>query len=166
MLLLFSLLCVWISQVECVQLATQGPYVRVYDTRGEHVDWYENDHTVVAGPGGFYIVGITHTNPVNGMEENLDLAWSSNATGPYQRQSFSLGKRSPETQLWAPHVVPYGDGRWYMFYCGCGVDETNYHIRWAVSWDLRRWWCSTWDHSMEICGPCITAPLRPTRHAM
>lgn len=135
-------------------LVKQGPYTHVYNTRGTPVDWYLNDHTIVNGPGGWFVFGITHTNPVNGHEENLDLAFAGlNVTqeGAFVRHSFSLGaKFPPETQLWAPHVVPFQD-RWYMFYCGCGVDETRYHIRWAVSWDLRQWtrlgtlFTSGWD---------------------
>jgi arabinan endo-1,5-alpha-L-arabinosidase len=95
------------------------------------------------------------------MEVNFAHATSTNLSAqPFAQQPFALGSLAPETHLWAPYgtspqaslrftacdvlfvlfcAVFYWEGVYYMFYCGGGVDRTQYLINLATSTDLWSW---------------------------
>jgi arabinan endo-1,5-alpha-L-arabinosidase len=123
---------------------TAGPFVHVYDPSvGESSTWYINDHTVVRSveDGSWHMIGITHAEPADPLHEvDLAHAVAPSLHGPWVKQPFALSVDADygETHLWAPHVI-HADGRYWMFYCGGGDDNTAYAINLATSSDLRSW---------------------------
>ena len=91
--------------------------------------------------GVWHLIGITHAEPMAAHDEkHLAHATAPALHGPWTKRPFALSADldAGETHLWAPHVVVHDD-RYWMFYCGGGLDETAYRIRLAVSDDCWRW---------------------------
>jgi beta-fructofuranosidase len=120
-----------------------GDYELVYDPSiGESEPWYVNDHTFVRDRVGvWHLIGITHAEPMAPHDEtHFAHATAPALHGPWTKHPFALtaDPDAGETHLWAPHVVAHDD-RYWMFYCGGGVDETAYRIHLAVSEDCWAW---------------------------
>ncbi len=120
-----------------------GDYELVYDPSiGESEPWYINDHTFVRDRiGVWHLIGITHAEPMAAHDEkHLAHATAPALHGPWTKRPFALSADldAGETHLWAPHVVVHDD-RYWMFYCGGGLDETAYRIQLAVSDDCWTW---------------------------
>ena len=130
-------------------LVTVGEYFKIYDPDPESL-FYINDHTFILD-STWHLAGITHTNPADpNYEVNLAHAITNtsiiNSTN-FTHMPFILGAQYPETHLWAPHIIdisnyfPNGSisYRYFMVYCGGGVNRSESHIRGAYSNDLFEW---------------------------
>jgi beta-fructofuranosidase len=120
-----------------------GEFRLVYDASvGEASRWYINDHTFVRDRGGlWHLVGITHAEPMAPFDEvHLAHATAPALLGPWTKRPYALSAdaRFGETQLWAPHIIEH-DRRYWMFYCGGGVEKTAYRIHLATSEDCVHW---------------------------
>lgn len=126
-----------------------GEFTKIYDpsvvdeVTGDVWPWYINDHTIIKGPDGWHLFGITHEEPADPLnEKNLAHAIGEKLTqGMWKKLPYAL-RYSPadnETHLWAPHVILV-DGLYYMYYCaGSPFGNDTYRIHLATSPDLYNW---------------------------
>ncbi|WP_280368194.1 glycosyl hydrolase family 32 [Nocardia wallacei] len=119
-----------------------GRFRRVYDPSvGETRPWYINDHTVVRGPDGWHLFGITGTEPADPWREvAFAHATADRLAGPWTKRPpvLTADPDYGETHLWAPYVIR-ADDRYFMYYDGGGTDRTATAMNLATSTDLRRW---------------------------
>lgn len=121
-----------------------GEFKKIYDpSLGEEKAWYINDHTIIPGPDGWHLFGITHEEPADPVHEILCAhAISSDLLHESFRKlapPFQAEVKAGELHFWAPHVI-LNQGIYYMFYCA-GTLETHdrYRIHLATSTDLHHW---------------------------
>ena len=115
-----------------------GDYEHVYDPSiGESEPWYINDHT--------FVPIATACGTIGSRRRAMAAHDEAPHTRPHVARAvdqasvaLSADLDAGETHLWAPHVVVHDD-RYWMFYCGGGLDETAYRIQLAVSGDCWRW---------------------------
>ncbi|MEI8255810.1 MAG: hypothetical protein WCJ30_09070 [Deltaproteobacteria bacterium] len=110
-----------------------GAFERVYAPSNGR---YLNDHTVVHGPDGWHVYGITNTGPGMPQEERSFLhATAPSLFGPWRDLAdiLTADPALSESVLWAPYAFLASPGRWAMFYWG-GVG-----MRVATSTDLFAW---------------------------
>jgi arabinan endo-1,5-alpha-L-arabinosidase len=122
-------------------------FQKIYDPSvGEKEKWYINDHTFVQSTDGlWHLFGITHPEPASPAQERFFAhATAKNLMGPWTKQApiLPVDSRQNETVVWAPFVLEHG-GRYWMYYCGGGVDHSKYRIQLAKSANL---WC--WQRSV------------------
>lgn len=114
-----------------------GEYRRVFVPPGTR---YVNDHTIVRGPDGWHLFGITDESAGSPFEERAFLhATASALEGPWVAEDDALvaDAAARESFIWAPHVVPREGGGWLMHYFSAAVDGRG--IRRADSDDLWSW---------------------------
>jgi arabinan endo-1,5-alpha-L-arabinosidase len=126
-------------------LVTAGEFTKIYDPSiSESNKWYINDHCFIRGANRmWHMYGITHQEPANPEDEdNLAHAVAMSLTQkPWDKKPFALTAdwdTWKETHLWAPHVV-FNKGKYYMYYCSGGKQNTKYEIHLATSTDLWTW---------------------------
>jgi len=120
-----------------------GAFTKVFDPSvGEGQAWYVNDHCFVrGGDGQWRLIGITHAEPANPLDEKHFLhAVAPDLFGPWTKEAPALRADSScgETHLWAPHILEH-EGRYWMFYCAGGRSSAEYRIHLATSQDLASW---------------------------
>ena len=150
------------------KLITAEERFHVYDPDVSSL-FYINDHTFIMSTD-WHIIGITHTNPADPtFEVNLGHASTNNITvlntnnmnnpNLFQQKPFILGAKTPETHLWAPHILDvtnyYSFNNNYcnknnennnnqthcyiMVYCGGGYNRSQSIIAAAYSTNLYHW---------------------------
>jgi beta-fructofuranosidase len=124
-------------------LVTAGTFQKIYDPGDGLPPWYINDHCFVRGDDGtWHLFGITHTEPMDPMDERqFAHATSSLLTAsPWTKRPFALTANPAhgEVLLWAPYVLRH-QGVYYMFYVAGDADHTKFKIHVATSPDLEHW---------------------------
>ncbi len=121
-----------------------GEFKRIYDPSvGESKPWYINDHTLIKAEDGWHLLGITHEEPADALDEKLCAHAVSEdiLSVPFvkQKETFWAEEAQQEAHFWAPHVIKH-EGLYYMFYCAGSLEgHDKYRIHLATSTDLWHW---------------------------